>query len=290
MLAASVSGFSTIHITRRTPDRYSNSQLRSDIMRDETSSDIMIGAASSSSSSSSKMEVWLDLRGTSITPKAALELWRAEVQDDMQLEDEVTAAPISIPFTKCLISSNAQYTSTPEVDVVIVDKNGVLFSPTSSHEQSTSIGQIVTLESSQNHMPTLPDPLPLIDKYSNGEWILLDTNAWKKINGDKKLAALFPVAELIISMEPSGSGGKIGWTCHTKNEITKSSMWIKSHEKKGSSGMMSAKILESGIMIPREKNTNTPNSNSTDFIIVIPYDSGLLRTASSFILEDGDVF
>ena len=255
-------------------------------MRDETSSDIMIGAASSSSSSS-KMEVWLDLRGTSITPKAALELWRAEVQGDVQLEDEVTAAPISIPFTKCLISSDAQYSYTIEADVMIVDKNGVLFSPTSSHEQSISIGQIVTLESSQNHMPTLPDPLPLIDKYSNGEWILLDTNAWKKINGDKKLAALFPVAELIISMEPSGSGGKIGWTCHTKNEVAKSVMWIKSHEKKGS--MMSAKTLESGIMIPCEKNTNTPNSNSTDFIIVIPYDSGLLRTATSFI-EDGDVF
>jgi len=252
-------------------------------MRGETSSDAMIGAASSSSSSS-KMEVWLDLRGTSITPKAALELWRAEVQNDMQLERDVTSTPI--PFTTCLISSDAQYSSTPEVDVMIVDKDGVLIRPVSSAEQpTTSIGQVVTLDSSQNHMPTLPDPLPLIDKYSNGEWILLDTNAWKKISEDKKLAALFPVAELIICMDPSGKGGRIGWTCHTKSEVTKSAMWVQSQEKRGSSGIMSAKTLASGIMIPGE-NTNMPNSGSTDFIIVIPYDVGLLNAVSSFIHDD----
>ena len=106
---------------------------------------------------------------------------------DVQLERDVTSTPI--PFTTCLISSDAQYSSTPEVDVMIVDKDGVLIRPVSSAEQpTTSIGQVVTLDSSQNHMPTLPDPLPLIDKYSNGEWILLDTNAWKKISEDKKIS------------------------------------------------------------------------------------------------------
>ena len=62
-------------------------------------------------------------------------------------------------------------------------------------------------------------------------------------------------------------------------------MWVQSQEKRGSSGIMSAKTLASGIMIPGE-NTNMPNSGSTDFIIVIPYDVGLLNAVSSFIHDD----
>lgn len=256
------------------------SQLRSEILRDETFPEIL-----DVPSVSSKIEVWLDLRGTSITPETALEFWRAEVQD-MQID---WCHAQQVPFTKCLISYDEQELPKNEMNVLMVDTHGNSFSAVSD-KQSASIGDIVRLEPFQsNSMPTLPDPLPLIDKLSNGKWLLLDTKAWKKIDTSEKLDLLFPLVELVTPMKQSGES-VIGWTCHSKSEVIRSAMWARAYHQ-SSLSQRSTKTIASGIIIPDdtqpENTLGMARNDRTKFVILIPYDLGMLKTALSFI-EDND--
>ncbi|KAL7514538.1 hypothetical protein ACHAXN_013337 [Cyclotella atomus] len=257
-----------------------HSYLYNDLLQDGTVPEVIQNIAKIDH----KIEVWLDLRGTSITPKTALELWQVEMQDE-QLDQ------VQVPFAKCLISHNERDSSAlsngnGEIDVIMVGTDGCSFRSIS--DQSASIGQIINLESSQSsYMPILPDPLPLVDAYSNGQWILLDTNSWKKIDESEKLSSLFPLAELIISMDQPGSNGRIGWTCHTKSEVIKSAMWIQCQGMKGSSGAPT-KTLDSGIIVPGESSyaPSQQTTGGTKFVILVPYDVGLLRTTMSFIYDN----
>jgi hypothetical protein len=260
------------------PNRRIHSQLYNDILHDG----MIPESIQSITNTDHKIEVWLDLRGTSITPKTALELWQVEVQDE--LLDQV-----QLPFTKCLISytgRDSSALSNGEIDVLMIDQDGCTFK--SILDPSASIGQIIHLKSSQSsYMPILPDPLALIDSYSNGQWILLDTNSWKKIDESEKLGSLFPVAELITSMDQTGSNGRIGWTCHTKSEVIKSAMWMQCQSMKGSS-VSPTKTLDSGIIVLGEMSDAPSQQTTSDskFVIVVPYDVGLLRTAMSFISDN----
>jgi hypothetical protein len=259
-----------------------NSRIYSDTLRDELTDK----ATDSGAVTNSKIEVWLDLRGTSITPKMALELWQTEMQD-MQHDILFT----QVPFTKCLVSYDERDSSKLSrnvfVEVMMVDENGDSFGSTSL-EHSAISGKIVKLEASSTHfMPVLPDPLPLMDQYSQGGWILLDTCAWRKIDETEKFGSLFPLVELITSME-QGSNGKTGWTCYTKSEVTKSAMWIQCQDMKGTLEM-STKTLDSGIIIPGNlDDTASSSSNNVDtkYVIIVPYDVGLLKTAMSFMMDN----
>jgi hypothetical protein len=236
-----------------------------------------------------RIEFWLDLRGTSITPKTALELWDAEAQDANKKDANPSFSP---PFSKFLVSFNdKQPTDSTQGNVMMVEEDGESFNSIST-KQPFSFGSIVHLEASQStSMPILPDPLPLIDKYSSGESTMLDTNAWRKAHEDEKLGLLFPLVELITSMPQHLNNNQriLGWTCCSESEIIKSAMWIQCRGGRGGSEGRT-KTLESGIVIVDEDGVNESglgNGCSTRFVILIPYDVGLLKTAAS-LLQDGD--
>ena len=107
------------------------------------------------------------------------------------------------------------------------------------------------------------------------------------------------IVELISS---SAYRGRIGWTCHSKNEVVKAAMWIQSmgigsgFGGREGSGMMRTKTLESGILIPEDFTRETAIDGSTSdhavdrtfsFAIIVPYDLGLIRT-SMLLFGNGD--
>ncbi|KAL7474949.1 hypothetical protein ACHAW6_000889 [Cyclotella cf. meneghiniana] len=239
-----------------------------------------------------RIELWLDLRGTTITPKMAIEMWKTEIEDG-QMEHEHPGPSPNAPFSKCLISfdERQQIEFTIEdtlcsMDVLMVGRDGYSFKSIYA-QPSDLIGTIVSLKSSQSTaMPLLPDPLSLIEKYSNGEWILFDTKEWKKYGEDEKLGMLFPLVELVGSVDRNVNNGRIGWTCHSRSEVIKSAMWKKCQPD------ISTKTLDSGIVIPGDEIADgrvVQNDERTKYVITVPYDSGLLRAAMSLINDvDGN--
>jgi hypothetical protein len=249
----------------------------------------------------SGLELWLDLRGTSLTPKTALQLWAMEGQK------ENMHAP---PFVKCLVSSMEMSYSSPsldiydDIDVLIVEERmdgdddmqyivqQQTYDPSSSSLSNYCIGRILNLQASSSK-PILPDPLPAMEHASNGQWIIIDTDGWKKIEADERLRMALPLLELIASSSAtaasttcaSNNRGGIGLTCHTNNEVVKTIMFIQSMLAGGGGDgrQVRTKTLTSGIVIPDEDNTSIPSADNEStmhhFAIVVPYDMELLRTA-----------
>lgn len=248
----------------------------------------------------SGIELWLDLRGSSISPKTALRLWAMEGQNN-----DNTPPP---PFVKCLVSSmEISYNSPPvesydDIDVLIVeeriDDNDMQYivqqtkTPSSSSSSNYCIGRILNLLVSSSK-PILPDPLPAMEHASDGQWIIIDTDGWKKIEVDKRLCMALPLLELISSscVTASTKSG-IGLTCHTNNEVVKTIMFIQSMLAGGGGNgrQVRTKTLTSGIVIP-EDNMSLISAGANEastthhFAIVVPYDIELLRTAQLLLGE-----
>lgn len=275
--------------------------------------------------SNNGVEIWLDLRGTSLSPSSALEFWALEGQQQKQ----------TVPFTKCLVSSRSDNKNTLfqrnkmpcNINVLVDDdeNNGIILESASS----SSWGKVLPLQSSVKSIPILPDPLPAMDIILQGKWIVLDTTkGWKRVEEEERLSFLLPLAELISSgatttvgvinggcfssssrSSRSGGGGGIGLTCHTKNEVVKVAMWIQSITKRfhdddddddggddggGGIGQMSlrTKTLDNGLIIPDDDDdddddvTTTTKIQGMQYAIVVPYDVELLKTASMLLWNE----
>ncbi|KAL9180716.1 hypothetical protein ACHAXT_011169 [Thalassiosira profunda] len=236
------------------------------------------------------LEVWLDLRGTSLTPNTAIELWEMEEQNGQSTNLQSDA----LPFTKCLVNSSTHNLTgqTSEVDVgVLLEENndqGQCISLQKANQSTSSggdleiMGRIIRLETSST-MPVLPDPLPAMEACSRGEWVILDTRGWEKISEEEQIGMVLPLLELISS---AGSGG-IGLTCQTKNAVVKAAMFIQTMTN-GGGGPSGTKTLESGIVVPDggTSRTGENRSRSGAFAIVVPYDVALLRAAKLLLVGD----
>ena len=241
-------------------------------------------------SSENNLQLWIDLRGTSLTPNIALELWL--------LEDDSNA-----PFTKCLVSSiekNAKDTSNNKLDILLVEEDDdtadgmpIIISQAKEH-----IGRILSLQTSSTSMPILPnDPLSAIDIVSKGQWLLIDTNEWKKVEEDERMSMILPLIDLISSGftndTNTSSGGGIGVTCHTNNEVVKIAMYIQSMmNARSGSDNTKTRTLDSGIVVPdttdNESSSDGTNHNSMmqRFAIIVPFDMELLRTAKLLFADE----
>ena len=236
-------------------------------------------------SSEKNLQLWIDLRGTSLTPNTALELW--------SLEDDNNA-----PFTKCLVSSiekNAKDTSN-NLDILLVEDSDTTDDmPIIISQQKEHIGRILSLQTSSTSMPILPnDPLSAIDIVSKGQWLLIDTNQWKKVEEDERMSMILPLVDLISSgFTNDTNDGGIGITCHTNNEVVKIAMYIQSMmNASGGSDNTKTRTLDSGIVVPDSDNESLSDDDTNHgpmkqkFAIIVPFDMELLRTAKLLFTDD----
>jgi len=259
--------------------------------------------------------IWLDLRGTSISPSTALELWDLECTDSDYNNAGGGGKKSGAPFTKCLVSpSDNVSNSKSEKQMQLQNNIQVLVDSgtnNNNNEQTTesSWGKVLQLQTNTQSMPILPDPLPAMETISQGQYIILDTTkGWKKVEEEQRLSYLLPLAELISSGattggENGGGSGGIGFTCLTKNEVVKVAMWIQSITNNNRSGdggggqNVRVKTLENGLVIPDhddddvtsdlQKQFGSSRQARLQYAIVVPYDVGLLKTASMLLLNEG---
>ena len=299
------------------------------IIRDDTTSQIiepLSNSFPSSKSSNGVVEIWLDLRGTSITPKTALELWELDEQMQQQSNSNKARKETKPPFMRCLVSSISKQSDSSSLvtppannplDVLMVgqEEAGGMRIITQTQKSSSSFGSMISLQPSpaSASIPILPDPLPLIDLASQGLNVLLDTKGWKKVAEEKRLSMLLPLIELITSSTATNAdGGIVGWTCFSNSEIVETAMWIQSmgNGSKGSRGgnTLRTKTLDSGILIPDlddiesfaldstviDEDSTEQKRDECKFAIIVPYDVALLRAAmmllgdSSYDMADHD--
>jgi len=265
------------------------------------------------------VEIWLDCRHTSLSPSTALELWDLECPDANYNNDDVGLTKLGAPFTKCLVSpsdnvsnSNGEKQMQLQNNIqVLVDSgtNNNNNKQTTESTSSSSWGKVLPLQTNTQSMPILPDPLPAMETISQGQYIILDTTkGWKKVEEEQRLSYLLPLAELISSGATTGgengssSSGGIGFTCLTKNEVVKVAMWIQSITNNNRSGdggggqNVRVKTLENGLVIPDydgdvmsdlQKQFGSSRQARLQYAIVVPYDVGLLKTASMLLLNEG---
>eukprot|EP00574_Skeletonema_japonicum_P013992 CAMPEP_0201720118 /NCGR_PEP_ID=MMETSP0593-20130828/5141_1 /ASSEMBLY_ACC=CAM_ASM_000672 /TAXON_ID=267983 /ORGANISM="Skeletonema japonicum, Strain CCMP2506" /LENGTH=360 /DNA_ID=CAMNT_0048210699 /DNA_START=18 /DNA_END=1100 /DNA_ORIENTATION=+ len=278
--------------------------------------------------SNNGVEIWLDLRGTSLSPSTALELWELEQNDgysNSYIDDgneEARKKKGTAPFTKCLVSndktnnSNSKSNTEKEmnsnpIQILVDHHHNNNDEPTTTTQQSQqSWGKTLRLQLNvQSTLPILPDPLPAMELVSRGQFVLLDTTGgWKKVEEEERLSFLLPLAELISSgalPAANGSGG-IGFTCLTKNEVVKVAMWIQSITNNnqcvngadgGSIQNVRVKTLDNGLVIPDDSDDDasadlqsmlgTSRQAAIQYAIVVPYDVGLLKTASMLLWNEG---
>ena len=209
------------------------------------------------------VDLWLDLRGTTLTPEAALELWSLEGGDG---RDCSTA-----PFSRFIVSPGP---SAQNEDVYVEQIEG---DRTWLYQSSgtVAVGTVVNLETDSSR-PVLPDPLPLMDALSSDSWVLIDSHGWKKIDEDERLNTVLSLIEL-ISGGSMGSEGGIGLTCHSDSEIFNVMMRIQSLD--GSRGTSCVESTESGLLVVGEDDT----PDHLRFAIVLPFDLKLLKTAELLV-------
>lgn len=274
--------------------------------------DIEVDSSPSGEDNYSGIEVWLDLRGTSLTPNAALELWNLE--DTMNNQLNSLDRLRNTPFHKCLVSLEGNsdgilppkdsYENNRSIEILAVsectDENDIM--PCIFHQTypletsptiSTCIGRLLSLQASSN-TPILPDPLPAMEVVSSGHWIVLDTEGWKEVAEEERLRMVLPLLELLSPGVSGSDHGGIGVTCQTTNEIVKAVMFIQCMTSGGGSNgrNIRTKTLESGIVVPQQQDLNILSSSGARskrrFAIVVPCDMSLLRTAKLMLANNSD--
>lgn len=296
-------------------------------------------------SSNEGTELWLDLRGTSLTPTAALELWHLQERRNNDQEQPLKNNDGTIhyslmakaSFTKCLMSLevNTRKAAPPQssnkyelaIGVLVVAENNdggdmesIFLQPPGNHRRSPSslsstrsdtplFGRVLALQASSS-MPILPDPLPAMEVVSRGQWVILDTHGWKKVEEADRMSMALPLVELLSSGALSSesdsisgsSDGGIGLTCRTKNEVVQAAMFIQSLAS-GRGRNTHIKTLESGIVITDsiDDGADTPaaagrsriqnSDKANNFAIIVPFDWELLQTATLLLgdsVNNGD--
>lgn len=240
------------------------------------------------------VQLWLDLRRTTIPPQTAL----LHLTDD--LWDEYTPpSNKSFLVDKVLINQSNGIEKIAddlmeefETEVGLLsyceEKNEIL--EMNDEGVMLPFGKVVNVEdeTGKGVINVNVDPMPVLEAVSNGEWVILD------VNGDVDTSSILTLIELVsnacqspLFSSPSSSSsstGGIGIRCESQSSVMEMGALIKS--LCGSKGY---ETNESGILVQSSDENQNQISDDTKsgdapigFAIVMPFDSVLWQT-SSFI-------
>eukprot|EP00980_Cylindrotheca_fusiformis_P003291 scaffold743_cov117-Cylindrotheca_fusiformis.AAC.10 len=236
------------------------------------------------------IELWLDLRGTAIHPRAAVEYLQERVLDD---PDYDTDSPID--FRRILVSDNmfqkllnSGDDYTPESEILYVPKETPTLVAASRAGLSVPFGALIAMEDSV----AVADPVTAMETLSGGQWIVLSIEEDEMEDEDSRIAAVSSFVEIASSASgdwasatQSESGlllqtrraeegccpiGGIAVQCPTKSSIIQLASTIESIV-----GGKSTTSTKSGILIQSE----TGRVSSLPFALLMPFDASMWQVA-----------
>jgi hypothetical protein len=245
-------------------------------------------------STEKQTEFWLDLRGTAVHPKAAIDHLLEQLRDDdgksssnnneSKLIDRVLLSDQS--FQK-LVSNSDPYLETSEVlyvpdddgDLLALSRNGVSF----------PYGNLVSIPGET--AVAVKDPMQAMQTLSEGKWVVL-FNEWQ--GDDMKATGEFLdiastatcgdwgstelEAGLLLrtaSEEEKPATGGVAVVCSTKSSVVQLASILRCMQ----SGM-STSVTESGIIL---QGSSDASSSPLSTALILPFDLMLWKTAYSLV-------
>lgn len=231
----------------------------------------------------SPVELWLDLRGTAITPRMALS----------KLEEDSI-----IPFSKVIVSIQDAERSAQEsndFEILVVDENDS--SLCDAKDPSIRYGTVVTIDGD-----SFVDPMPALETTTRGGWVLVmdaERGSDKTTERHEAISSLVDFISGGMSLdsfslgEDDSSGddeqgspfnnekGGIAITCKTKADLVQAANTVHSV----SSGTLTT--TESGILIKSNPVEGaTSGSKPLQSALVLPFDLTLWKQAASIVMTD----
>ena len=235
-----------------------------------------------------QVQLWLDLRRSSIAPQAALlhltnDLWEEFVPPNNKsfIVDKVI---INMCANLNSIVRDIREEFETEIGILVADRDGIFEIDDAGIMSSTGTGTIIDLDRDDKGVITLNvNPLPVLDAVSKGQWVLLDVD--KQQSGD--VSNLVDLVSNGLAFGASGgasndalvSSGGIGVTCSSQSDVMEMGALVQSL-----SGTKGYTRTKSGILVQNgDTAAGVATSASIGYAIVMPFDAQLWTT-SSFIL------
>jgi hypothetical protein len=252
----------------------------------EDSSDFIPDDNNSSQSPERSIELWLDLRGTAIHPRAAIEYLAEQVFEGpdhgvTDLSIDVDRIIVSDKMFQNLLNSSDDYVQ--ESEILYVPEETLAQIALSRGGLSFPFGELVALEGPMG----VADPITAMETLSAGQWIVLYNKEEETEDEDSRIAAVGGFVEIASgdwrtttqlesglllqtgSNEENNMGG-VAVQCPTKSSIMRLASMIES--------VISGKSMtatESGILIHEE----TGEASPLPFALMLPFDVSLWKTA-----------
>jgi hypothetical protein len=254
----------------------------------EDSSDFIPDDNNSSHSPERSIELWLDLRGTAIHPRAAIEYLAEQVFEgpDHGVTDfstDVDRIIVSDKMFQKLLNSSDDYIQ--ESEILYVPEETLAQIALSRGGLSFPFGVFVAMEGPM----AVSDPITAMETLSVGQWVVLYNEEEEIEDEDSRIAAVGGFVEIASgdwrtttqlesglllqtgsNKEVENSMGGVAVQCPTKSSILRLASMIES--------VVSGKSMtatESGILIHEETGEACP----LPFALMLPFDVSLWKTA-----------
>jgi len=233
-----------------------------------------------------QVQLWLDLRKSSISPQAALlhlsnDLWEEFVPPNNKsfIVDKVV---INMCANLNTIVRDIREEFETEIGILVVDRDGIFEINDAGSMSSTGTGTIIDLDRDDKGLILLNvNPLPVLDAVSKGEWVLLDVDDNVDTGDVSNLVELVSNGLAFGGLGGSdvASFGGIGVTCSSQADVMEMGALVQSL-----SGKKGYKATKSGILVQNgDTAAGVSTSESIGYAIVMPFDAQLWKT-SSFVL------
>lgn len=257
-------------------------------------------------SKNKNVQLWLDLRQTTISPQTALlhltnDIWDEYTppSDKSFLVDKVL---VNHNHNIDCIANDIRDEFETEVGLLSFSEETNELFEMNSEGVMIPIGHVVNVkdENGNGVININVDPMPILETVSRGEWVLLDVNenvdsgsisSLVELVSSTSTAGVFgglaaSAGELSLSSSPSASSspGGIGFSCQSEASVVEIGGLIKSF-----SGNKVYERTKSGILVQSLDEGEDNNERTNDFggggapleyAIVMPFDAMLWKTSS----------
>jgi hypothetical protein len=228
---------------------------------------------------SSVVELWLDLRQSSIPPKAALMYLSNDLWDEYTVPDHKTFLVDKVVMNdKSDLSSAIRDVNEEFEDKIgiIVSDNDQIYEVQQESMTRISIGRVFpVIEKEKGIVNINENPLPILDKIADGKWSIIDEEAQGTENTKSAIRSIVELASNSLggySASSSSIGGGIAVSCNSDGDILNMCALVESL-----GGTFSE--TDSGILVKTE-NSTSPKTNKLQYAILIPFEACLWKTAS----------
>lgn len=237
-----------------------------------------------------EVELWLDLRQTSMPPQTALLHLTNDLWDEYKPPGDksfiVDKVLMNMNDNLGAIVDDIRDEFETEIGVMIMDE-GKMYEINEGGIM-LPVGKGVKIEMDENGgINVNKDPLPVLDAVSKGEWVILDDHTEGDNASISNLVELVSSGAGVFNMgttnadESPLSPGGLGLSCSTQARVMEMGALIQSV-----SGGKGFETTESGILVQSTENSSNSNGgvsrdgNAIEYAIAMPFDAMLWKTSS----------